>query len=201
MIRTSLPLALLASFAAGLAGCASQESARSAATTTIQINEAERIDRARSLAERAARAETPEEGIDLYRRAVTVWRDFPAAWNNLGVLLLDDGQYLDAAEAFVNASERAATDPRPLYNLGLAWERTRHLREAAEHYQSALDRDPRYLPALRGLIYAQDRLGKTTEDTLERLRVALMLEDDPRWREYFEHRKLSAQTELQGEES
>ena len=179
-------------------GCASSDPA-SRKTTTIQINEAERLARARGLAERAAEAETPEEAARLYRQAVGAWDDFPAAWNNLGVLLLERGEYLNAAEAFVSASERASTDPRPLYNLGLTWERTQHLREASEHYQSALKRDPRYLPALRGVIYANDRLGLTTQETLERLRVALMIEDDPEWRDYFGQRKLAAESELKGE--
>jgi len=201
MTRPPIALAiLLASGASALSGCVSTETTRSASTTTIQVNEAERIQRARALAARAADAESPDQAIDLYRQAVAAWRDFPAAWNNLGVLLLEEGRYLDAAEAFVASSERAATDPRPLYNLGLAWERTRHLREAAEHYEDALARDPRYLPALRGFIYAEDRLGRTSEDTLDRLRVALMVEDDPEWREYFEQRKLSAEAELKGEE-
>lgn len=200
MIRTVQAFGLALAMAGVLwsGGCVSSETARRE-TTTIQINEAERVARARALAERASNAETPEEAARLYRQAVGAWDDFPAAWNNLGVLLLARGEYLNAAEAFVSASERASTDPRPLYNLGLTWERTQHLREAAEHYQSALDRDPRYIPALRGVIYANDRLGLTTPETLERLRVALMIEEDPEWRDYFAQRKLSAETELQGE--
>ncbi len=120
----------------------------------------------------------------------------PAAWNNLGVLLLAEESYLGAAEAFQNAAERSTTDPRPIYNLGLTWERTRHLQEAQEQYAHALERDPRYIPALRGLIYAQDRLGVVDDLTLGRLRVALLREDDPQWRSYFELRKISAAAEL-----
>jgi len=195
---TSLParaaIALLLLLAA-LAGCAS--SGADPEVETITINEGERVQTARGLARQAGDAEDPADAIRLYRRAVSAWGDFPAAWNNLGVLYLEEARYMDAAEAFRTASERAPTDPRPVYNLGLTWERTRHMREAEELYRRALDRDPRYLPALRGVTHAQERLGEMDDRTLDRLRVALMLERDPKWRAYFERRKLAAEAELQ----
>lgn len=194
-MRTLSILGLTLAILAPLSGCASSSS-NPGKVTRIQINEGERIAEARRLAERAQNEESPAEAIRLYRQAVGAWSEFPAAWNNLGVLLLGEGRYLEAAESFLSASERSAGDPRPLYNLGLTWERTRHLKEAAEQYNLALQRDPRYLPALRGSIYAEDRLGLATEATLERLRVALLVEDQPQWRSYFEQRKLSAQAEI-----
>lgn len=179
-----------------LPACSSSQNTGDDEVTTITINEGERVAEARRLAARAQSVEKPEEAVRLYQRAVGAWSDFPAAWNNLGILHLDEGRYLDAAEAFLQASERSANDPRPLYNLGLTWERTRHLREAADHYALALERDPRYLPALRGVIHARDRLGEGDETTLERLRHALMQEPDPQWREYFEMRKITVEAEL-----
>jgi len=178
-----------------LTGCAAEK--RAPDVETISINESERIAAARDLARQAAAAEDPDDAARLLRRAVTIWSDFPAAWNNLGVIHLEQRRYMDAAESFRTASERAATDPRPLYNLGLTWERTRHLREAEQLYRRALERDPRYLPALRGVTHAQERLGEMDEHTLERLRVALMVERDPEWRAYFERRKIAAEAEQQ----
>lgn len=189
------PLVGLAILAA-LAGCGSGGSNGSSDVTTITINEGERVAEARRLAALAQRAEDPDEAVRLYRDAVTVWDDFPAAWNNLGVLHLNGERYLNAAEAFLNASERSGVDPRPFYNLGLTWERTRHLREAAEHYARALELDPRYLPALRGVIYARDRLGESDEATLDRLRLALLMETDDEWREYFEILKIEVEASL-----
>ncbi len=191
----SAPAALLLCLAA-LAGCASDSSNRQKDVTTITINEGERIAEARKLAAKAQQARDPEDAARLYRDAVTAWSDFPGAWNNLGVLHLNAGRYINAADAFVNASERAPGDPRPLYNLGLTWERTRHLREAAGFYADALERDPRYLPALRGVIYARARLGESDEATLDRLRIALFQETDPEWRSYFELRKIEVEAEL-----
>ena len=179
------------------AGCASNSTRnRGSNVTTITINEGERIAEARRLAAQAQTTKDPAEAVRLYRRSVAAWADFPAAWNNLGVLLLDQQQYLGAAEAFQSAAERSATDPRPLYNLGLTWERTRHLQEAQEQYARALDLDPRYLPALRGVIYAQDRLGIVDDQTLARLRIALLRENEQKWRAYFEMRKISAEAEI-----
>ena len=176
-------------------GCVSSGTSEGG-VTEIEINEAQRLVDARRFAAEAQEAEDPDEAIRLYRQAVTTWGDFPAAWNNMGVLLLEQGRYMDAAESFMTANERAGSDPRPFYNLGLTWERTRHLSEAAGYYSEALAIDGRFLPALRGALYAEDRLGITNETTLERLRVALMLEHDPEWRVYFEERKLAAEAEL-----
>ena len=177
------------------AACSSSSRGRDK-VTTITINEGERIAEARRLAAQAQKAEDPDDAARLYRQAVASWSDFPAAWNNLGVLHLEAGRYINAAEAFTNAAEYAAVDPRPLYNLGLTWERTRHLREAAAYYADALTRDPRYLPALRGVIYARDRLGEADDLSLDRLRAALMQEQNPKWRKYFELRKLEVEAEL-----
>jgi len=178
-----------------LTGCASDSSGPKD-VTTITINEGERIAEARKLAARAQQARDPEDAARFYRDAVTAWSDFPGAWNNLGVLHLEAGRYINAADAFTNASERAPSDPRPLYNLGLTWERTRHLREAAGFYADALERDPRYLPALRGVIYARARLGESDEATLDRLRIALFQETNAEWRAYFELRKIEVEAEL-----
>ena len=180
---------------AAIAGCASTPG--DPEVETITINEGERIQAARGLARQAGDADDPTDAIRLYRRAVSAWDDFPAAWNNLGVLYLEEARYMDAAEAFRTASELAPTDPRPVYNLGLTWERTRHMREAEQLYRRALERDPRYLPALRGVTHAQERLGQIDDRTLDRLRVALMIERDPKWRHYFELRKLAAEAERQ----
>lgn len=179
-----------------MGGCSSDGSGASSDVTTITINESERVAEARRLAALAQKAEDPEDAVGYYRDAVAVWDDFPAAWNNMGVLHLQAGRYLNAAEAFLNASERSGVDPRPLYNLGLTWERTRHLREASQHYARALEIDPRYLPALRGVIYARDRLGESDEATIERLRTALLTETDDDWRGYFEMRKIEVEAML-----
>jgi len=137
-----------------------------------------------------------DEAIEQYRRALQSYRDFPAAWNNLGVLLMEDGRLLESAECFAVASDQAPQDPRPKYNLGLTWDRAGYPADAVEHYRLALRRDARYLPALRGLIRAERMLGQGDDTTLSHLRTALMLEQDPQWREWLELQRLRLETEL-----
>lgn len=162
-------------------------------------NEPGRIADAVSHVADAQRLETrgrTEEAIAKYRAALETYREFPAAWNNLGVLLMEEGRYLESAECFMVASDMAPTDPRPAYNLGLTWDRAGYPNDAIEHYQLALRRDRRYLPALRGLIRAERLQGRSDAETLRHLRTALALEQDPQWREWFELQSLRLETEL-----
>ena len=166
------------------AGCAMSD--RPAVVRVPVEDQSARIIEARRLALAAQKAKNTDDAIDLYRRSVAAYRDLAPAWNNLGVLLMERQQYLDAAEAFTTASEIQPTDARPLYNLGLTWEKAGYLRDALRHYISALGRDPRYQPALRGAVRAEQLLGDVSEDTLHRLRAALGQEQDERWREWLE---------------
>ncbi len=137
-----------------------------------------------------------DQAIAKYRAALQRYREFPAAWNNLGVLLMEEGRFLEAGECFAAAADLAPLDPRPAYNLGLTWDRAGYLEEALRHYNRALDRDPRYLPALRGSIRTQRYLAQGDLHTLERLRSALLLEQDPEWRKWFDLQVVRLNNEL-----
>ncbi len=183
-IRFALRAAALAAVATGLApSCASHK--LSGEVTIDARPDAQAFERARRLAVQAAKTANPQRAVELYRQAVALYPDLAAGWNNLGVALLEQQRYLEAAEAFVQAAQRAPTDPRPLYNLGLAWERTGYYRDALKHYERALARDPRYLPALRGAVRAERLLGQGRKITLDWIRTALGLERDERWRLWF----------------
>lgn len=149
-------------------------------------------------AQRAEQAGKRDEAILLYREALKEYREFPAAWNNLGVLLMDSERYLEAAECFAAASDLAPRDPRPAYNTGLSWDRAGYLNEAMEHYREAIARDGRYLPALRGSVRAERLQGRASSDTLERIRTALQLEQDDHWREWLELQRVRVEAELAG---
>lgn len=184
-------LAFAGAAAAALCGCRSGSRANHPATQSA-IN----LARAQEVALDAQNAKKPEKAIELYQQAVTLYPEFASAWNNMGILLMDRDQYLEASRAFSNAAESAPTDPRPLYNLGLAWDRTYYTREAMKYYGLALERDRLYLPALRGHIRAERELGIADDKTLERLRLALGQEQDPKWRQYFELQKSAVEQEL-----
>ncbi|MGP1308700.1 MAG: tetratricopeptide repeat protein [Phycisphaerales bacterium] len=147
-------------------------------------------------AQQAQKREKNNEAIALYQQAVQAYNDFPAAWNNMGVLMLKEQRYLEAAECFANAQELAPQDPRPAFNLGLTWDKAGYPSDALSHYQTALQRDPKYLPALRGAARASWLLRRYTESSLDVVRTALAVEREDRWREWFELENVRIQNEL-----
>ena len=186
-------------FAGGplLTGCASGSGSSRGKITVITLpNEGEQIATSQRLALRAQKATDNAAAIDLYRQAVEAYPDLPAAWNNMGVLLLGEGRLMEAAEAFGSAAERTPNDPRPYFNLGLTWDRAGYLDTALEHYSKALALDERYLPALRGAIKTESRLGHSSPILVERIRTALFLEQNPQWREYLELQRSWAEAEV-----
>lgn len=196
MRRPALSMLVVGSVCAAVAGgCQRAQSP----TPAYVGNEPGRIADAVSHVADAQRLEARgrfDEAIAKYRAALETYREFPAAWNNLGVLLMEEGRYLESAECFMVAADQAPTDPRPTYNLGLTWDRAGYPSDAIEHYQRALRRDSRYLPALRGLIRAERLQGRGDAETLRHLRTALALEQDPRWRDWFELQRLRLESEL-----
>lgn len=199
--RRLLRLALLAGAVLLAAGCSSNGSSRKNADASRGPT-AEDITAAFEMAGDAQNAEERgriDEAIAKYRAALTQYREFPAAWNNLGVVLMNEGRYLEAGECFAAASDLAVLDPRPTYNLGLTWDRAGYMEEALRYYNKALDRDPRYLPALRGSIRTERLMGAGDERTLERLKAALLLEQSPRWREWLELQRLRLESEIRSE--
>ena len=181
------------------AGCTTESATsrnRGDVTVITLPNEAEQIARAQQLALRAQKTSDPGEAIELYSEAVTIYPDLPAAWNNMGVLLLSEGRLMEAAEAFGSATQRTPNDPRPFFNLGLTWDQAGYLDTALEHYSSALSLDERYLPALRGAIKAETRLGNSSPILVDRIKTALFIERDPKWREYLELQRSWAEAEV-----
>jgi tetratricopeptide (TPR) repeat protein len=192
--RRLILLLILLATSLSLGACASKRGRN--INITITDDASERMNEARTIAGQAQAEEDPIEAINLYQQAVTTYSDLPAAWNNLGVLLMEEEQYIQAAEAFAEAAQRAPTDPRPAYNLGLTWERAAYVSDALVHYANALEKDPRYLPALRGAVRAEALQGTFSDVTAERIRIALMLEQDEAWRQFFERQKSRVENEL-----
>lgn len=161
---------------------------------SVQAQLSGRIERSRELALAAQKAENdgkPEEAIKLYSQAVGEYREYPAAWTNLGRLLEQRGDGIEAAKAYRLAADYAPTSPEPLYNLGALWESRGYAEDAAKYYDQALGRDENYLPALRRSIYLdQHVLMRGGDATALRLRRALLLETDPTWKSFFEREKV-----------
>lgn len=170
-----------------VAGCAKRVSL--GLPPALAQDEARRLEAARSLAADAQHAKDPEKAASLYKQAVAQYREFPQAWTNLGVLMMHQDQYLQAAEAFSTAADLDATDPRPLYNLGLLYDRRGYMREARGYYERAIERDENFLPALRGVIRADSLLNEGSMQTLRWIERALMLEQEPKWEEWMRLQK------------
>ena len=131
-----------------------------------------------------------------YREAVTLNPEMPAAWNNLGILLMDQKDFMNSATAFRRAADLLPTDPRPYENLGLCYRSASHMVESLEFYGKSLERDENWLPSLRGAILSAMEMQKVDDVLLERINRALLLETDPAWRVELERYKLRVQGEL-----
>ena len=195
MHRTKILLAL--SLAAALPGCG--KSWQPPGEPTVAISPRADATRANEFfreAENMERAGRPDEAIDLYRQAINAHPDFAAAWHNLGVLLLERGDGIEAATAFRTAADLDPRDPRPLYNLGVLWQRRRYLDDAARYYEEALERDPSHLESLRYSIYLDVIRDVADEKTEERLRRALLIETDPKFKEWMQRQQLLVSSKL-----
>lgn len=208
-VRECAVLCLVACGAVALlsAGCASTGSRSTNSTNAAISSQAEQLVKARQLALGAAATATRAEAarakdrtteadrlsrraIEQYREALSYSSDMPEVWNNLGIQLMRLQDYLAASEAFTIAMQMSPTDPRPCENLGVVYDRTGWSEESLKYFDLALDRSPNYLPALRGAIKAAHLLGETDQRRLDQVRRALMIETDPKMREFFEREQV-----------
>lgn len=195
--RRSARAALLAvafAFAAALLpGCASSN--RSAADDA-SFNEAEAM-RLATEAQIAHRNGRNDRAIELYQQALRTDESIAAAWHNLGTLLMQKKEYAAAAEAFKRAADLSPTDPRPYENLGLLYWESGWREESQRAFDIALERDENSLPALRGSAHWAKETGEFTDTTRERLRRALLIEKDPKWRAEFQRLLLRVEADLE----
>jgi tetratricopeptide (TPR) repeat protein len=150
---------------------------------------AERAGEAMRLAVMAQRAEDAgdeDRAIELYRASLAQSTDIFYTWHNLGVLLKNRREYQQAVEMFAGAAGVEPSDPRPYEKIGLVFLELGYAQKAYENFETALQRDARYLPAIRGAVGAAKQLGIADEKSLERVRTGLLLETDPLWRKYLE---------------
>jgi tetratricopeptide (TPR) repeat protein len=148
------------------------------------------------LADQAAAKGDSDTAVTLYREAIVLDRDRYVAWNNLGVELMNRGDYLDAVAALKVASDLSPRDPRPVANIGLAYQQMGWANDALEYYEQALHRDETFLDALRGFALAEELLGRGSLQSLEQIKRALMVEKDQEWRTFFERRKFRVEALL-----
>jgi tetratricopeptide (TPR) repeat protein len=193
-----IPACLIAVATLALAGCnmTPDTPERLAAERAAEAN---RLFSEGLVAQRAGRA---FDAAGYYRRAVELNPNLYAAWNNLGVVLMEQNLNLDAAASFKRALEVSDDphDPRPYENLGLLYDNAGFSDQALEYYRLALEREPHSPAALRGTALAARRLQRGDERLAEAMRRGLMVETDPKWREVFEREKLRIEDQLRQQE-
>jgi len=200
-IASALALVILSACLGTIAACESAPDARPYRLDGGFADDSQqRQSKALDIAARAYEQQDAERSIELYREALAIYRDLYPAWNNLGTLLMNEHRYLEAAEAFNVAAGLSPTDARPVYNIGLLYDRSGYLEDAQAYYSKALLRDENYLPALRGLIRADSILDDADQETLKIIKRALRLEQDPRWREWLQLRNIRIQNLIDQDE-
>jgi tetratricopeptide (TPR) repeat protein len=130
-----------------------------------------------------------EKALVKYRESIEKDNTIFAAWNNMGQLLMQQKNYADAVAAYKIASDLQKTDPRPDYNIGLAYQTIGWADESYDHFQRSLDRDSNYLPSLRGAVRSAEMLGIGDQNVLEFIRNGQLRENDDQWREYFDRQR------------
>lgn len=197
-MRPTRPLLLLCLAGSLLASCAGRQTQPSGEVIRhdeIAAREREGYDLARQ-ASVAQASGNDEKALELYRQAVGVWPEIPSAWNNMGLILMDQSNFMDAVEAFKTAARQNPTDPRPLINVGVAYDRTGWAEEALAAYSQALERAPLDRDALLGAITANHRLLGADRKSLDRTRTALMIERDGATRAWLERERFRIESRL-----
>ncbi|MBL4698282.1 MAG: tetratricopeptide repeat protein [Phycisphaerales bacterium] len=126
-----------------------------------------------------------DDALSEYRLALELDDKLYAAWNNMGQLLMAEGNYHDAVSAFQIASGIETTDPRPEYNIGIAYQKVGWANDSYTHFKNAIERDPNYVPALRGLIRSAEMLGMGDPQIMDYIRNAQLRETDEQWVAYL----------------
>jgi tetratricopeptide (TPR) repeat protein len=178
---------------ATLSGCG--ERARDLSQLTGEDRRGEALVISRD-AERLAAMGKTDDAILRYQEALSISGDLAGAWNNLGELYMRRGSYADAVSAFGVAAGLTPSDPRPVYNTGLVYQKVGWAKDAIDHYAEALKRDENMQEALRGHAVAADMLGRADDKTLEYIRRGLLRETDPEWREFFERQRFRVEAEM-----
>lgn len=142
-----------------------------------------------------------DEAIEEVRGALALYGRLEGGYNNLGLLLMEVGEYGAAAEAFTIESQLEPTDPRPLHNLGIVYMRRGWPKDARSYFEQAMQRDRTYQPALRGIVAAADVLRDADQETLAIIRRAVLHETDDAWLTYLQRQRYRVEQQMEAARS
>lgn len=104
-----------------------------------------------NLTEMCRQAGLLEEGIRYGRRAVSLDEQSSSAWNNLGIVLQEAGQYIDSRYCLEKAYALDPQNPSILNNLGNTCSRQRENEAAEKYWKRAIALKPDYAPPYSNL--------------------------------------------------
>ncbi|HTG33700.1 MAG TPA: tetratricopeptide repeat protein [Thermoanaerobaculia bacterium] len=104
--------------------------------------------------------DSPEEAMAAYRRALEIEPDLADAHVNLGRLLHERGEIVEAERHYRLALAARPDDTTAAYNLGVVLQDLGRLREAADAYVAALDLDRTLADAHYNLSGIYEQLGE-----------------------------------------
>ncbi len=117
----------------------------------------------------------PAEQKVLYLKALGLDPSLANAYNNLGLVYLEEGNYGEAVRLLREAAKRMPGNPVPRFNLGYTYELVGRLGSAQEQYAAAASMapdEPDYVESLaRVYIRRRDRLGEARDLLKDALRV------------------------------
>lgn len=123
--------------------------------------------------------ERPDLAVDHFKKAIKLQPDLSIAVNNLGNAYLRLNQWDAAIEQFESVTSDLvyATPHFPLTNLGFAYYSKGDFKTAEKYYLEALEIQPKFTIALRGLARTYLEMGKVVE-AQEILNEAIAIEPD-----------------------
>jgi type IV pilus assembly protein PilF len=120
-----------------------------------------------------------------YKKALHLEPDDSGAQNNFGQFLCFQGRYKEANEEFMKAASNPfyASSTVPLTNAGLCAKRIPDAKQAEEYFRQALERDPKFAPALLQMAIAKFEEGQylSARAYLERFQQVTEHNPDSLW--------------------
>lgn len=125
-----------------------------------------------------------DEAQALFRKALDADLLYPAAHNNLGLVLLRQGKMYESAWEFSYAAKLMPHSAEPRHNLGSLMEKMGRFEEAEGHYEAALaidDGNVEVIGHLARVYVKQDRRDERVISLLKKLAFQSDVGDWNRW--------------------
>lgn len=121
---------------------------------------------------------------ECFRKAVAADLFYAPAHNNLGLVLLEQKKYYEAACQFEYAGKLAPRSAEPRANLGLLFEAVGRWQEAAGQYEQALAVEPENFAVMGHLARTLIKAGKKDARLKELLDKLVVAGEAPDWNEW-----------------